>query len=96
LATGVKLQWLSLSNLNSEVQVPLTPKIKVYADANKQLQILSSEKILMSTIYNVNGEMLMQTRDQQIDIHHLPKGVYIVQIKFIDGNSTTTKFIINE
>ncbi|MBP9016818.1 MAG: carbohydrate-binding protein [Paludibacteraceae bacterium] len=96
LATGVKLQWVSLSNVN-EVKATSLPEIKVYIDGNKQLQILSSAKVSNSAIYDLSGKILIQHNTcQQIDVHSLAMGIYLILIKFQDGYLATEKFVINE
>lgn len=97
LATGVKLQWFLLSDINNKVKAIDQPEIKIFIDSNKQLQIVSNQKVISSSVYDLSGKKLIQEDAlQQIDVHSLAIGVYFILMKFQDGYLTTEKFIIKE
>jgi hypothetical protein len=95
LATGVKMQWFTLSS-PTDVNEIQEPRLKIFVDRSQTLQILSSDKIIKSTIFDISGKLLLQqTTEQQIDVASLENGVYILQVSFENGNRKSSKFFIN-
>ena len=93
-STGVKMQWLSLTNITgiNEVQ---RPHLKIFIDKNQLLQIVYNEKIVKSTVFDVRGKMLLQqTSEHQINVTTLENGVYILQTQLENGAITSDKFIV--
>ena len=56
-----------------------------YVSLPKQLKHIS--------IYTLNGQCVLQTTQTQVNISHLPTGIYIVHAYTHDGERLTDKFI---
>jgi hypothetical protein len=58
---------------------------------------MSSAKVSNRATYDLSGKILIQHNTcQQIDVHSLAIGIYLILIKFQDGYLATEKFVINE
>ena len=57
------------------------------------LIIETTELLSRIDIYNVNGQCVLQMRELEISVAHLPAGVYILRAKTKDGNLLQNKFI---
>ncbi len=55
--------------------------------------INSNTKIDQVRVYSLQGKELMKTSKSEINLNHLVKGVYIIQIQTIDGKITEQKII---
>lgn len=55
--------------------------------------INSNTKIDQIRVYSLEGKELMKTSKSEINLNHLVKGVYIIQIQTIDGKITKQKII---
>lgn len=97
--SGCKMQWICFSI--EVASIPETAnnntKLKVFVDNNRQLQILTNEPVISSSVFDVSGKVLCQKKGaQEIDISGLNNGMYILQVQFKNGNRISEKFILNK
>jgi len=72
---------------NKSVKVSPNPSTGVF-------NIKSSKKITNTQVVSVDGKSVSSTKStENVDITNLPKGVYILNVTFEDGTSTTEKLI---
>lgn len=57
-----------------------------------QSQLMVSEEVYLSRIYSLSGQLLLETKDQIIDVKGLPEGAYIIEMK-AGNNFVKEKFI---
>ena len=57
------------------------------------LTITSSEELAQIRIYNLHGQCVLQTWDLNINVSHLPSGVYMLRAVTIEGEPLQSKFI---
>jgi hypothetical protein len=94
--TGVKMQWLTLTN-TTVINEIRESKLKIFVDNNRMLQILCNERVLKSTIFDISGKMLSQhSSEQEINVTTLDNGVYILQVSLESGKMMSSKFFINK
>ena len=94
--SGCKLLWLHFSEITG-IYDAQELSIKVFTDANNNLQIQSSEKILKVSVFDLSGKILLQQPlTGTIDLAFLEKGLYIIQVDFVNGKRSITKFHINK
>ncbi len=88
-------ETITLSGLSTSIEAPeFSPKLKLYPNpATNWFSIESAEKVTAIELINQLGQTVLSTeKTDQIDISHLPSGVYIVKVK--DGLSIgSTKLI---
>ena len=60
---------------------------------NDILTITTNEELAQISIYNLHGQCVLQTRELNINVAHLPAGVYMLQAVTIEGQSLQSKFI---
>lgn len=56
---------------------------------------LKNESVLRTTIFSVTGQKILESKDTQINVSTLERGLYFVKIKTISGKTTTQRFIKN-
>lgn len=96
LVTGVKLQWLSLSNTTDLNPIRET-QLKVFVDNNQILQVFCNQKIQYNAVIDLSAKMLLSnTTSHEINVSSLENGVYILQTKLENGNTISSKFFINK
>lgn len=70
--------------------------VEIYPNPVKDLlNVKSKNKISSVEIYHSNGQKVLQqeVKNQQLNLSQLTQGVYLLKINFIDGQTTTQKFI---
>lgn len=68
-------------------------QFKVYPNPfQSQLTIKSEEEIDAIRLFSVSGNLLLETRDQQIDLTHFEKGYYFIQVT--SGAKIATKKVL--
>lgn len=61
--------------------------------AANEINVLSDSPIKMISIFNINGQMVLQTTQMQINISHLPQGIYLLKATTESGNIMQIKII---
>ena len=61
--------------------------------AMDRVTISSSEPIAQTMLYNLNGQLVLQTAETTIDVSSLSAGVYIVHTQTFTGQILTTKIV---
>ncbi|GGG54082.1 T9SS type A sorting domain-containing protein [Epilithonimonas arachidiradicis] len=68
--------------------------IKIYPNPAKDFINITSQKEINSVeILDQSGKRISESRELKINISNLPKGIYILKIKFSDRNSSIQKLI---
>ena len=62
--------------------------------ADEFIKIDSTLELKSVEIYTIHGQKVLTSNQNQIDVAHLPAGVYMVQILDSDNNSATKKVIL--
>ena len=76
------------NKLLEDVHFSITPN-----PANDVLHIQCAEPIISVALFNINGQCVLQATQTQINISHLPHGVYVVRVITEDGKNTQSKII---
>jgi len=63
--------------------------------SNGMINIESNEEIDQVVIYSLQGQAIIKSNVSKMDISHLSNGVYLMEIKSIDGKIGTKKIIKN-
>ncbi|MBY0068281.1 T9SS type A sorting domain-containing protein [Empedobacter falsenii] len=58
------------------------------------INIKTKGKLSSSTLYNLNGEVVLKSTDSKINVKNLFKGIYVLRT-LIDGKESTKKIIKN-
>ncbi|PZU88211.1 MAG: adhesin [Chryseobacterium sp.] len=68
--------------------------VKIYPNPAKDLVNITSKKEINSVeILDQSGKRISESKELKINISQLPKGIYILKIKFSNGNSSLQKLI---
>lgn len=91
-----KVYSTSSSTLSSNDLVSSNSSIEIYPNPASNKVHIKGGKVDSIALYNLAGQQiaLALEKDQSINISHLPKGVYILQM-IINQKTTTKKLIIN-
>src|SRR5690606_4168394 len=83
---------MTFTGLNTEeLHAPL---FGIYPNPTSgELLISTSNKISTTTLYDLSGKIVLNGSSKRLDLTSLPKGVYILNVIFVDGSSTTEKVI---
>ncbi|MBR0296115.1 MAG: zinc-dependent metalloprotease [Paludibacteraceae bacterium] len=60
---------------------------------HETLTVITNEELKFIELYNVNGQCVLQTKALEINVAHLPTGMYILRAKTKDGRVMQSKFI---
>ncbi len=82
------LALLGVSNENILSEVTLYPN-----PTSGILNIHSEKEVQNLVIFDLNGKKINEQKSSRIDVSFLPKGVYIVQIKLLNGKVETKKLV---
>ena len=83
-----------LTKYHPEDSQPLNNKESINIKHNQsQMYIRSNEELKSISIYTITGQFILQTTQTQVNISHLPTGIYIVEAYTHDGERLTDKFI---
>ena len=77
-----------MKTINAESSFSVFPN-----PATDRVTISSSEPIAQTMLYNLNGQLVLQTSETQIDVSSLSSGVYIVHAQTSNGQLLTAKFV---
>ena len=84
----------SSSNLATDENDLSRNEVKIYPNPAKDLiNITSKKEISLIEILERSGRRISESKECDINISHLPQGVYIMKIKFSNGNSSIQKLI---
>lgn len=79
---GWNINWIKISKiLKSTYIIEKSNNIDIYYDSTTKVLKLDENNNQITAIYNINGNKILESRNNQIDINHLSKGVYIINIK---------------
>ena len=70
--------------------------ITLYASPNPahtEITVHSDIPLETISLFDLNGRLLIQTDEQQLNISHLPIGIYIVQAVTVEGQMLQSKII---
>ncbi|MCA4809767.1 T9SS type A sorting domain-containing protein [Empedobacter stercoris] len=56
------------------------------------IQIKTKGNLTSSVVYNLQGQIVLKSTKNEIDVSHLPNGIYILKT-LIDGKEATKKII---
>lgn len=88
LVLTVVMSTLGVDDFNSLDDFKITPNPVKDSIYFPNLEVLTVE------IYNLNGQLVLTSRQPSISLSNLPEGLYFAKItEAINGNSTTKKFI---
>ncbi|REC64305.1 T9SS C-terminal target domain-containing protein [Chryseobacterium pennae] len=66
----------------------------IYPNPTKgEINIKTDKKIKSTSVIDMSGKTLNRTESGNTDISSLPKGIYLMNVEFADGTSTTEKII---
>jgi len=69
--------------------------LKVFPNpSNGVIHVTSTERLLGVQVSAVNGKGLFESNSSEMDLSHLPKGVYLMQLEFGDNKMITKRIII--
>ncbi len=77
---------VNLTSLNSSLNIYPNP-------ATTTIFLNSPVKIQAVNLYNLQGQMLISSDENQIDVEHLARGIYILKVQTQDGTVHTRKII---
>lgn len=75
-------------SMESNVSFYITPN-----PVNDILTIISDKELSEISIYNMNGQCVLQTKELSINVVHLPSGIYMVRAMTDEGQLLQSKFI---
>lgn len=82
------------TNLGFEEMNANQNTISVYPNpVENQLNIASKEEIKAIEIYNLSGQKISYTKQNSVNVSHLPKGTYVVKVTTTSGKLNTQKFV---
>ncbi|WP_312766495.1 T9SS type A sorting domain-containing protein [Epilithonimonas sp.] len=68
--------------------------VKIYPNPAKDLINITSKKEINSVeILDQSGKRISETKELKINVSTLPKGIYVLKIKFLNGSSSVQKLI---
>ena len=92
------LQVSNLFNYNSLSTVDFDlnhSEVKLYPNpVAKTLNIMASNRIQLVEIYNIQGQKVITSTQTQIEVDHLPSGMYTAKIVSNDNSITIKKVIV--
>jgi hypothetical protein len=70
-------------------------EVKLYPNpVAKTLNIMASNRIQLVEIYNIQGQKVITSTQTQIEVDHLPSGMYTAKIVSNDNSITIKKVIV--
>lgn len=87
--------FLRKKSISTGVEQPFVEhRIIIYPNpASEKIYINSKKDLLQVNIYDYKGEIIPISKNPVIDIHHLLKGVYFLEVQFATGEGERVKFI---
>lgn len=75
------------NNVNiTQTEIPL----QIYPNPTSSLLVVDAPSIQQITLKDLSGHLLMTYTTRQIDLGHLPAGIYLIEVKAASGTSTQT------
>ena len=77
---------------NSQQDFPATPhrQLKVMPNpATDRISIQCDSEVVLAVIYTFTGQKVVSTSATEIDISHLPTGIYILSVTSVNGTERT-------
>lgn len=69
-------------------------EVEIYPNPTSDFVYIQSQSAIeLVQIYNLNGQLVLTTQADQINLTHLPKGDYIIKVKTKEGKELTKKLI---
>ena len=85
---------MPVRNTQNETQTLHTNHLSVYPNpATNEISILSDIPMKQISIFNIHGQMILQTTQMRINISHLSQGIYLLYAITESGNVLQTKII---
>lgn len=82
------------ANLATSENILSINDVKIYPNPAKDLiNITSKKEILSVEILDLSGKKISETKNSNINVSHLTKGIYLLNIKFVNGKSKLQKLI---
>ncbi len=95
-STGTSVAPVSISKRKDINKIDSTKKTDLSVSPNpaiSEINIQCEEPINTISLFNINGQEVLQTKQMQIDISHLPNGIYIIRAITKDGEILQKKLI---
>lgn len=68
--------------------------LSIYPNPAKgEVNIKTDKKIKSSSVLDISGRTVLSSTTQKVDVSSLAKGVYMLQVEFADGTTSTEKLI---
>ena len=69
--------------------------LKVFPNPSKgNINVTATERLLGAKIQNINGALVYETERNEMNVAHLPKGIYLLQLEFNDNKVVTKRIVI--
>lgn len=94
--TGASFPPVSISKRKDIDKIDSTKNTNFSVSPNpaiSEINIQCEEPINTISLFNINGQEVLQTKQMQIDISHLPNGIYIIRALTKDGEILQKKLI---
>ena len=95
-STGTSVTPASISKRKDIDKIDSTKNTNFSVSPNpaiSKINIQCEEPINTISLFNINGQEVLQTKQMQIDISHLPNGIYIIRAITKDGEILQKKLI---
>ena len=75
---------------NSEFE---STTLKVYPNPTKDLVYVEGNEVSKITLFDMNGRKILETSTKELSLQHLKNGLYIIEIKGVNGKQSIKKII---
>jgi hypothetical protein len=82
------------SNITLTIENIVNSEIKVYPNPTINTVNISTPLNIEVTVFNANGQKVLQSQEKSISVSHLAAGLYIFEIKDISNNNTSSYKIL--
>ncbi|TAJ09310.1 T9SS C-terminal target domain-containing protein [Marinilabiliaceae bacterium JC017] len=88
--TAVPTPGYSNTNSTTAIPVNINSSIQVYPNPfDQELMLISNKAVKSVTLHNSLGQTIYHIKENQLSYHistnYLPKGLYMIQVKYLDG-----------
>jgi hypothetical protein len=94
--TGLEFTKITASSVNASLTVEEIAKndfVKVYPNPTTDKLIIASKNIKNSILYNINGQKVLETDRNELNVSQLPIGVYLLHTTNNQNQLSTFKII---
>jgi hypothetical protein len=94
--TGLEFTKITASSVNASLTVEEIAKndfVKVYPNPTTDKLIIASKNIKNSILYNINGQKVLETDRNKLNVSQLPIGVYLLHTTNNQNQLSTFKII---